>query len=74
MDIQAIIRELTQAEGLPREALAAASARRAEMVPVFLKEIEDHLSLDPAARAKPTPLFFIFHLSPARGVAGKGRL
>ena len=62
MDIQTIIRELTQAEGLPREALAAASARRAEMVPVFLKEIEDHLSLDPAARAKPTPLFFIFHL------------
>jgi len=62
MDIQAIIREFSQAEGLPREALAAASARRAKMVPVFLKEIEDHLSLDPAARAKPTPLFFIFHL------------
>lgn len=62
MDIQAIIRELTQTERLPREALAAASARRAEMVPVFLKEIEDHPSLDPAARTKPTPLFFIFHL------------
>src|SRR4029077_16450823 len=62
MDATAIIRELTQIEGLPREALKAASAQRAEMVPVFLKEIEEHLALEPAARAKPTPLFFIFHL------------
>src|SRR6201997_1966923 len=62
MDATAIIRELTQVEGLPREALKAASAQRAEMVPVFLKEIEEHLALEPAARAKPTPLFFIFHL------------
>jgi len=62
MDTTAIIHKLTQAEGLPREALKAASAQRAEMVPVFLKEIEDHLVLKPAARLKPTPLFFIFHL------------
>ena len=62
MDATAIIQELTQAEGLPREALKAASAQRGEMVPVFLKEIEDHLALEPEARAKPTPLFFIFHL------------
>src|SRR6201997_1212993 len=62
MDATAIIRELTQVEGLPREALKAASAQRAEMVPVFLKEIEEHLALEPAARTKPTPLFFIFHL------------
>jgi hypothetical protein len=62
MDATAIIRELTQVEGLPREALKAASAQRGEMVPVFIKEIEDHLALEPAARAKPTPLFFIFHL------------
>jgi hypothetical protein len=62
MDAAAIIQELTQAEGLPREALKAASAQRGEMVPVFLKEIEDHLALEPAERAKPTPLFFIFHL------------
>src|ERR1700730_16614660 len=62
MDATAIIQELTQAEGLPREALKAASAQRVEMVPVFLKEIEDHLALEPAARVKPTPLFFIFHL------------
>src|SRR6202048_5241905 len=62
MDATAIIHKLTQVEGLPREALKAASAQRVEMVPVFLKEIEDHLALEPAARAKPTPLFFIFHL------------
>src|SRR6202011_3403634 len=62
MDATAIIRELTQAESLPREAFKAASAQRGEMVPVFLKEIEDHLALEPAARAKPTPLFFVFHL------------
>ena len=62
MDATAIIQELTQAEGLPREALKAASAQRVEMVPVFLKEIEDHLGLEPAARMKPTPLFFIFQL------------
>ena len=62
MDVRAILYELTQVEGLPREALKAAFAQRVEMVPVFLKEIEGHLALEPAARMKPTPLFFIFHL------------
>jgi hypothetical protein len=32
------------------------------MLPLFLEEIENYLALEPAARAKPTPLFFIFHL------------
>ena len=62
MDAEAILHELTQAEGLPRKALEAASARRVEMLLLFLQEIETYLSLEPAARAKPTPLFFIFHL------------
>jgi Protein of unknown function (DUF1186)/SEC-C motif len=62
MDVRAILHELTQDEGLPREALKAASAQRAEMVPAFLKEIEDYLALKPAARSKSTLLFFIFHL------------
>jgi uncharacterized protein len=62
MDAQAILHELTHAAGLPREALKAASAQRGEMLPVFLKEIEQYLALEQAARAKPTPLFFIFHL------------
>jgi hypothetical protein len=62
MDAQAILHELTYAEGLPREALKAASARRVEMFPLFVQEIETYLALEPAARGKPTPLFFIFHL------------
>jgi hypothetical protein len=32
------------------------------MVSLFLEEIETYLALEPAGRAKPTPLFFIFHL------------
>src|SRR6266481_7242432 len=62
MDAQAILHELTHAAGLPREALKAASAQRDKMEPLFLREIETYLALDPGARAKSTPLFFIFHL------------
>src|SRR5215831_19145676 len=62
MDAETILRELAYAEGLPKAALKAASAQRAEMLPLFLAEIETYLSLAPAARVKPTPLFFIFHL------------
>ena len=62
MEPKKILHELTHAEGLPREALKAASAHRGEMLPLFLDEIETYLALKPAARAKPTPLFFIFHL------------
>jgi hypothetical protein len=62
MDSEAILHELTHAEGLPREALKAASTQRDEMLPLFLHEIETYLALAPAAQAKPTPLFFIFHL------------
>jgi hypothetical protein len=62
MDVGKILHELTYAEGLPKEALKAASAQRDEVVPLFLDEIETYLALEPAARAKPTPLFLIFHL------------
>jgi hypothetical protein len=62
MDAGNILHELTYAEGLPEGALKAASAQRGEMVPLFLEEIEAYLALAPAARAKPTPLFFVFHL------------
>ena len=31
-------------------------------MPLFIEEIETFLALEPAAREKPTPLFFIFHL------------
>jgi hypothetical protein len=62
MDAGQILHELTYSEGLPKEALKAASAQRVEMLPLFVEEIETYLALEPAARAKPTPLFFIFHL------------
>ena len=62
MEPEKILHELTHAEGLPRLALKAASAQRVEMLPLFLDEIETYLALEPAARAKSTPLFFIFHL------------
>ena len=68
MDAEAILRELIYAEGLPTEALKAASAQRAEMLPPFLNEIETYLALAPAARVKPTPLFFI---STSSGSGGK---
>jgi hypothetical protein len=62
MDAAEILDQLTHAEGLPKAALQAASAQRVEMVPVFVREIDSYLALDSADRAKPTPLFFIFHL------------
>ena len=62
MDAGKILHELTYAEGLPTETLKAASDQRVEMVPLFVHEIENFLALDPGARAKSTPLFFIFHL------------
>ena len=62
MDAETILHELTYATDLPRQALQAASAQRAELLPKFLGVIEDHLGQQPAARPSPTPLFFVFHL------------
>src|SRR5580704_4673276 len=62
MDAAEILNQLTDAAGLPKAALQAASEQRAEMVPVFLREIDSYRGLAPADRAKPTPLFFVFHL------------
>ena len=62
MDAEAILHKLTHAAGLPIEALQAASAQRTELLPKFLGAIEDYLGRKPAARANPTPLFFILHL------------
>src|SRR5438477_5406293 len=57
-----ILNQLTHAEALPKAALQAASEQRAEIVPIFLREIDSFLALAPVERAKPTALFFIFHL------------
>ncbi len=62
MDASTILHELTHAEGLPKEALEAATEQRTEMVPLFLRETEDYLAATGDSRAKPTPLFFVFHL------------
>jgi hypothetical protein len=62
MDVAEILNQLTHAEGLPKAALQAASAQRIEILLVFVREIDSYLALDSADRAKPTPLFFIFHL------------
>jgi hypothetical protein len=62
MDAGEVLDQLTHAEGLPKAALQAASAQLVEMVPAFLNEIDSYLALDSTDRAKPTPLFFIFHL------------
>ena len=62
MDAAEIIAQLTYSEGLPKEALAAASTRRAELVPRFIREIDSYITADEPERAKRTPLFFIFHL------------
>jgi len=43
MDPGAILHELTYAKDPPIEALQAASAQRAELLPKFLGVIEDHL-------------------------------
>jgi hypothetical protein len=62
MDATEILDQLARAEGLPSAALQAASAQRAEMTPVFLAEVEAYLAREPADHAKPTLLFFVFHL------------
>ena len=72
MDAAKILHELTYAEGLPREALKAASAQRGEMVSLFLEEIETYLALEPAGAGKADAA--VFHLSSARRVAGEGCL
>ena len=43
MEPAAILDELVRSEDLPREALRAAAERRADMVPLFVAEIESYL-------------------------------
>jgi hypothetical protein len=62
MDVQAILEKLTNYEGLPVEAIRAAEADRAAVIPTFLQTIETFISATSAERAKPSPIFFVFHL------------
>jgi Protein of unknown function (DUF1186)/SEC-C motif len=60
MDPMKVIEELGVPGRLPVEAIRAAQADRDAMVPVFLRTIDDFLSLE--GPADPDALFFIFHL------------
>lgn len=58
-----ILRHLARDDGLPREALRAAAEQRAQMVPLFLAQIEEYLAATAGQREqKSRALFFIFHL------------
>ena len=48
-----ILRQMSGADGLPREALRAAAERRAEILPLFLEQIEGYLAADATERTKP---------------------
>lgn len=60
MDPMQVIDELSIPGGVPVEAIRAAQADRATMVPVFLRTIDDFLEL--RGPADPNALFFMFHL------------
>lgn len=62
MDIERILHELTHYKRLPVEAIRAADADRASVVPAFLQAVERYVAASPEERAKPSPLFFIFHM------------
>jgi len=62
MDAAEIIDQLSRSDGLPKAALKIATARRGEMVPAFLREIDSYLARGSADLPQQTLLFFIFHL------------
>jgi hypothetical protein len=61
MEPAAILDALVHSEALPREALRAAAERRADMVPLFVAEIDSYAA-GGGRRVGNAPLFFIFHL------------
>jgi hypothetical protein len=62
VNVDEILEGLSAQDSLPVEAIRAAEADRATMVPVFLEAIETFISASAEERAKPSPVFFIFHL------------
>jgi hypothetical protein len=62
MEPAAILDELARSQDLPRGALRAAAERRAEMVPLFIEQIETYLQTGIAGCESDASLFFIFHL------------
>jgi hypothetical protein len=62
MEPAEILDQLILSEDLPKEALRAATDRRAEMVPLFIEQIESYATGGDEEDVGDTPLFFIFHL------------
>ncbi len=62
MDTPEIIRQLSRADILPREAILAAREKKAEIVPLFLAAIEDFLAGRFDIEERPDLLLFAFHL------------
>jgi Protein of unknown function (DUF1186)/SEC-C motif len=61
MDAAKVVEELSTWQRLPVEAIRAAQADRATMVPIFLRRIDEFLSLE-GELVHPAALFFMFHL------------
>ena len=61
MEPAAILEQLIASEDLPKEALRAASDRRADMAPLFVERIENYVAAD-SAELESRALFLIFHL------------
>src|ERR1700722_18009481 len=61
MDALQVVEALSEWDGLPVDAIRAAQANRETMAPVFLRSIEEFLSLE-GEPVSPAALFFMFHL------------
>jgi hypothetical protein len=61
MEPAAILEQLIASEDLPKEALRAASDRRADMAPLFVERIENYVAAG-SAELESRALFLIFHL------------
>jgi Protein of unknown function (DUF1186)/SEC-C motif len=61
MNALQVVEALGDWEGLPVDAIRAAQANRETMAPVFLRSIEEFLSLE-GESVSPAALFFMFHL------------
>jgi hypothetical protein len=62
VNVQEVLQGLSAEGRLPVQAIRAAEADRAAMIPAFLETIETFISASAEDRAKPSPVFFIFHL------------
>jgi len=62
VNVQETLEGLSAQDALPVEAIRAADADRAAMLPAFLQTIESFISASAEERAQPSPIFFIFHL------------